>query len=158
LSAMKPLSPAANDSRLEYQHKLIDRAKKVFVFLCGTAAQKYGMAIEEQEEVLGLLADIAQEVYAMESGLLRALKSIESVGLEQSKTKTDMVQIYVNDAMLRVGNYARHLLGAMESGETLKSQLDMLGKALQFIPVNGVQIRRDIADRIIEAEKFTSCQ
>jgi hypothetical protein len=32
----------------------------------------------------------------------------------------------------------------------------MLEKALQFIPVNGVQIRREIADRIIEAEKYTS--
>jgi alkylation response protein AidB-like acyl-CoA dehydrogenase len=158
LSTMKPLSPGANESCLEYQHKLVDRAKKVFVFLCGAAAQKYGMAIEEQQEVLGLLADMAQEVYAMESGLLRALKSIESVGVEQSKTKTDMVQLYVDGAMLKVGNYARHLLASMESGDALKSQLDMLGKALQFIPVNGVQIRRDIANRIIEAEKYTCCQ
>jgi alkylation response protein AidB-like acyl-CoA dehydrogenase len=158
LSVMKPLSPGANESCLEYQHKLVDRAKKVFVFLCGAAAQKYGMAIEEQQEVLGLLADIAQEVYAMESGLLRALKSVESVGVDQSKTKTDMVQLYVDGAMLKVSNYARHLLAAMELGDTLKSQLDMLGKALQFIPVNCVQIRRDIANRIIEAEKYTCCQ
>jgi len=156
LPSLKPISPSSKDGLLGYQHKLVDRAKKIFLFLCGNAAQKYGMAIEEQQEVLGLLADMAQEVYAMESGLLRALKSIESVGEKNSKTKIDMTRVYVNDAMLRIGNYARQLVAAMESGETLNSQSAILEKALQFIPVNCVQIRREIADRIIEAEKYTS--
>jgi alkylation response protein AidB-like acyl-CoA dehydrogenase len=156
LPSMKPLRPTAKDGPLGYQRKLVDRAKKIFVFLAGTAAQKYGMAIEEQQEVLGLLADTAQEIYAMESGLLRALKSIESVGVEQSKTKIAMVQLYVNDAMGRVRSYAKQALAAMESGEALDSQLAILRKISQVVPVNAVQIRRDIADRIIEAEKYTS--
>jgi alkylation response protein AidB-like acyl-CoA dehydrogenase len=156
LPSMKLLRPIAKDGPLGYQRKLVDRAKKIFVFLAGTAAQKYGMAIEEQQEVLGLLADTAQEIYAMESGLLRALKSIESVGVEQSKTKIAMVQLYVNDAMGRVRSYAKQTLAAMESGEALDSQLAILRKISQVVPVNAVQIRRDIADRIIEAEKYTS--
>jgi alkylation response protein AidB-like acyl-CoA dehydrogenase len=154
LPTMKPISPIAKDGPLGYQRKLVNRAKKIFVFLAGSAAQKYGMAIEEQQEVLGLLADTAQEIYAMESGLLRALKSIDSVGENQSKTKIDMVRLYANDAMMRISNYAHHVISAMEGGETLDSQLTMLRKALQFTTINAVQVRRDIADRIIEAEKF----
>jgi alkylation response protein AidB-like acyl-CoA dehydrogenase len=153
LPTMKPIRPAAKDGPLGYHRKLVDRAKKIFVFLAGAAAQKYGMAIEEQQEVLGLLADIAQEIYAMESGLLRALKSVDSVGENKSKTKIDMVRLYVNDAMMRISNNAHHLISAMEGGETLDSQLAMLRKALQFTTINTVQARRDIADRIIEAEK-----
>jgi len=42
----------------------------------------------------------------------------------------------------------------MEGGETLDSQLAMLRKTLQFTTINTVQARRDIAGRIIEAEKF----
>jgi len=156
LPSMQPLRPAAKDGPLGYQRKLVERAKKIFVFLAGTAAQKYGMAIEEQQEVLGLLADTAQEIYAMESGLLRALKCIESSGAEQCKTKIAMVQLYINDAMGRVGSYAQQTLAAMESGEALDSQLALLRKVSQIVPVNAVQIRRDIADRIIEAEKYTS--
>ena len=154
LPTMKPIRPSAKDGPLGYQRKLVDRAKKIFVFLAGAAAQKYGMAIEEQQEILGLLADIAQEIYAMESGLLRALKSIDSVGENESKTKIDMVRLYVNDAMMRISNNAHLLMSAMEGGETLDSQLVMLRKTLQFTTINTVQARRDIADRIIEAEKF----
>jgi len=154
MPAMGPLSPASGDGLLGYQSRLVERAKKIFLFLCGGAAQKYGMALEEEQEILGLLSDIAQEVYAMESGLLRALKSIESSGEQQSKMKIDMVRLYVNDAMVRVRSYARQILAAMETGEALDSQLATLRKVSQFTPVNGVQLRRDIADGIIEVGRY----
>jgi hypothetical protein len=92
----------------------------------------------------------------MESGLLRALKSIDSVGEQQSKLKIDMVQLYVSDAMNRVTDYAQKIIAAMETGETLDSQLAALRKIAQFTPANGVQLRRGIADRIIEVGKYIS--
>jgi alkylation response protein AidB-like acyl-CoA dehydrogenase len=156
LQGAKPLKLSSKDGALGYQHKLTGRAKQVFLWLCGNAAQKYGMAIEEQQEVLGLLADMAQEIYAMESGLLRALKSIKSTGEKQSKTKIDMVRLYTNDAMVKIAGYAMQLAAAMETGEALDNQLVVLKNALDFTPVNGVQLRGEIADRIIEAEKYTS--
>ena len=155
LQGAKPFKLSPKDGALGYQHKLVDRAKQVFLWLCGTAAQKYGMAIEEQQEVLGLLADMAQEIYAMESGLLRALKSIKSTGEKQSKTKIDMVRLYTNDAMVKIAGYAMQLAAAMETGEALDNQLVILKNALDFTPINGVQLRSEIADRIIEAEKYT---
>ena len=154
LPAMGPLFPSSDDGSLGYQQKLVDRAKKIFLFLCDAAAQKYGMALDEQQEILGLLADTAIELYAMESGLLRALKSIEAFGEQQSKTKIDMVQLYVNDAMVRISNHAWQILAAMETGDILDNQLSTVRKLSQFTPVNGVQLRRDIADRVIEAERY----
>jgi alkylation response protein AidB-like acyl-CoA dehydrogenase len=155
LPAMEPLFPSSDDGSLGYQQKLVDRAKKIFLFLCDAAAQKYGMALDEQQEILGLLADTAIELYAMESGLLRALKSIEAFGEQQSKTKIDMVQLYVNDAMVRISNHAWQILAAMETGDILDNQLSTVRKLSQFTPVNGVHLRRDIADRVIEAERYT---
>ena len=156
LQGAKALKLSSKDGALGFQHNLTERAKQVFLWLCGDAAQKYGMAILEQQEVLGLLADMAQEIYAIESGLLRALKSIKSTGEKQSKTKIDMVRLYTNDAMVKVAGYAVQLAAAMETGEALDNQLVILKNALDFTPVNGVQLRQEIADRIIEAEKYTS--
>ena len=155
LPALEPLSPKANDGPLGYQHRLVQRAKKIFLYLCGAAAQKYGMGIEDEQEVLGLLADMAQEIFALESGLLRALKSIDSVGEQQSKIKIDMVRLYANDAMAKIGVYARELTAAMETGDALDSQLVLLNKVSQFVPLNSVQMRRAIADEIIEVGKYT---
>jgi hypothetical protein len=153
--AMEPLSPSSGDGPLGYQQRLVERAKKIFLFLCGGAAQKYGMALEEEQEILGLLSDIAQEIYAVESGLLRALKSIESSGEQRSRMKIDMVRLYSNDAMVRIRGYARQILAAMETGDALDSQLMTLRKVSQFTPINGVQLRRDIADGIVEVGRYT---
>jgi alkylation response protein AidB-like acyl-CoA dehydrogenase len=154
LPAMEPISPTADDGPLGYQSRLVERAKKIFLSLCGSAAQKYGMALEQEQEVLGMLSDIAQEIYAMESGLLRAQKSVESVGEQQSKMKIDMVRLYVNDAMVRIRDYTRQILASMETGDALDSQLATLRKISQFTPINGVQLRRDIADGTIEVGRY----
>jgi alkylation response protein AidB-like acyl-CoA dehydrogenase len=154
LPTMEPICPGADDGALAYEQKLVERAKKVFLFLSNGAAQKYGMALDEQQEVLGLLADTASEIYAMESGLLRALKAIESFGEQESRTKTEMVRLYVSDAMARIGNYARQILAATETGDALDRQLSAVRKALQFTPANGMQLRRSIADRLIEVERY----
>ena len=155
LQGAKPIKTHSKDGTLGLEHKLTDRAKQVFLWICGTAAQKYGMAIEEQQEVLGLLADMAQEVYAMDSSLLRALKSIGSVGEKESKTKIEMVRLYVNESMVRIASYARQVLAAMETDDTLEKQINILNSALEFTPADGVKLRREIGDRIIEAEKYT---
>ena len=90
----------------------------------------------------------------MESGVLRALKSVERVGEEQSKRKIEMAQLYVDDAAPGVANYAVQVCAAMETGESLEALLASLRKATQFTPVNAVQLRRSIADEIIEAGRY----
>ena len=154
LAELEPLSPAAGDEALGYQKRIVDRAKKIFLTLCDNAVQKYGTDIEQEQEVMGLLSDIAIEVYAMESGLLRAFKAVEAGGVRQSRIKMVMVQLYVNDAMLRIGHRARQILAAMDEGNTLASKLALLQKISHFTPVNGVKLRRDIAGEIIEAGRY----
>ena len=154
LLTIEPVFPRVEDGSLGYQKKLVDMAKKIFLLTSGAATQKYGQAIDEQQEILGLLSDILMEVYAMESALLRALKSIESCGEEQSGTKIDMVKVYINDAMRRIDDYASQILAAMEEGDKLYTRLGALRKLSKLIPINTVAARRNIADRIIEVERY----
>jgi phosphoribosylamine-glycine ligase len=57
--------------------------------------------------------------------------------------------------MVRIAGYARQVLAAMETGDTLEKQINILNSALEFTPADGVKLRREIGDRIIEAEKYT---
>lgn len=152
---IEPVSPSMEDGPLGYQKKLVDMSKKIFLLTAGGAAQKYGKAMAEQQEILGLLSDIAIEIFAMESGLLRALKSIESSGEEQAKTKIGMVCVFVNDAMKRIDDYATQILAAMETGDVLYTQLGAMRKLSRLMPINTVAVRREIAERLIEAERYT---
>ena len=51
------------------------RSKKAFLLAAGAAMQKYREQLADQQEIVGALADIVIEIYAMESALLRAQKS-----------------------------------------------------------------------------------
>ena len=139
---------------MEYQQKLVDMAKKVFLLTAGAAAQKYGLDLPEEQELLGFLSDIAIEIYAMESGLLRTQKAVGFVGEEESSVKIDMVKVYVNDAMKRIDDYASQILAAMETGDVLHIQLGALRKLSSLVPINTIETRRRIADRVIEAENY----
>jgi alkylation response protein AidB-like acyl-CoA dehydrogenase len=154
-SHITPLTGAPDDGPLGYQRKLLDQAKQALVLLCDTAAAKYGTAIEDEQDILGPLSNIAIEVYAMDCGLLRALKAIESTGENGARTKTNIARLYVNDAMERVTGYARQILPAMESGEALEQSLALFRNLLQFTPIDSAKARNDIADEIIEVGRYT---
>jgi alkylation response protein AidB-like acyl-CoA dehydrogenase len=154
LPGLKPVVPEVGGKTLQYQSQLVERAKKLFLFVTGAAVGKFGEAISEEQEILGRLSNIAIEVFAMESGLARALKSMERCGEEASEMKINMVKVYVNDAVGRISDYAREVLVATSTGETLHSQLASVSNLMHLTPVNTVALRRSIADKVIAAEKF----
>jgi hypothetical protein len=155
LPILETLIVDSNEKPLEYQRKIVDRAKGVLIILCDVVAQKYGVAVDEEQDILGPLSNIIQEIYAMDSGLLRALKSIDSIGEDQAKVKIDMVQLYTNDAILRIVGYAQQILTTMYDGNELAKQLGNLRKLTLFTPVNTAHLRRNIADIFIEVGKYT---
>ncbi|UCC60934.1 MAG: acyl-CoA dehydrogenase family protein [Dehalococcoidia bacterium] len=155
LSGVVPLIPGSDDSPLGYQISMLERAKRLLVFLCDSAVKKYGPSVDDEQDILGPLSNIAIEVYAMDSGLLRAVKALDSGGEHGTRTKIDMVQLYINDAMLRITGYAQQILSAIETGDPLHSQLDILRRLSQFTPVNSAQLRNNIADEIIKTGRFT---
>ena len=151
---MKPVSPHVHGGPLAYEHALIERAKKALLMVAGAAVGKYGEAVAEEEEILARIADIAAEAFAMESGLLRALKSIETSGEEASRLKMDMVRVYVNEAMRRVYEHAAGALAAVYSGKELTEQVTALYNMTHVSEINTIALRRGIADRLIAAEKY----
>ncbi|MDM7998437.1 MAG: acyl-CoA dehydrogenase family protein [Dehalococcoidia bacterium] len=154
LPGMKPVSPHVHGGPLAYEHALIERAKKALLMVAGAAVGKYGEAVSEEQEILGRISDIAAEVFAMESGLLRALKCREVAGEEASRLKVDMVRVYVAEAMCRVYEYAAGALAAVYTGKELTEQVSALHNMTQVSPINVIALRRGIADRVIAAEKY----
>src|SRR6201993_2110773 len=57
-----------SDSFVE-ERKLVAAAKKMGLFAARIASQKYMQAIQEQQEIMGAIADMVIETYAMESAL-----------------------------------------------------------------------------------------
>src|ERR671922_1804751 len=78
---------------LAEERKLVAQAKKVGLFGAGAATQKYMQAIQDQQEVMGAIADMTIETYAMESAVLRAQKIASSQGEGSAELSIAMKQL-----------------------------------------------------------------
>lgn len=154
LPGMKPVSAAPGGGPLAVERALVERAKKALLLVAGAAVGRFGEGISEQQEILGLISDIAAETFAMESGLLRAAKAIAVSGPEGSQLKVDMVRVYVDGAMRRVRDHALDALAASCADEALARDLAALSAMTGTPPLDAIGLRRSIADRTIAAEKY----
>jgi len=145
-----------DDEKLSLQKEMVEMSKKIALLVTGAAVQKYMTKLgdPEEEEIVGLISDIVIEIFAMESGLLRALKSMEKSGDEKSQVQKAMVKVYVNDAFNRVEGFAREAFAAIAEGDTLRTQLSALKKLTRFTPVNTVGLRREVADSVIKIGRY----
>jgi hypothetical protein len=145
-----------DDEKLSLQKEMVEMSKKIALLVTGAAVQKYMTKLgdPEEEEIVGLISDIVIEIFAMESGLLRALKSMERFGDEKSQVQKAMVKVYVNDAFNRVEGFGREAFAAIAEGDTLRTQLSALKKLTRFTPVNTVGLRREVADSVIKIGRY----
>lgn len=140
---------------LEQEKYLVRNAKKIGLLLAGLAAQKFGAKLEKEQEILVNIADIINDVFAMESALLRTEKAINKTGLEKNKQKVLYTQVFCQEAFNRIEAHAKETLIATEQGDTLRMMLSALKKFTRHTPINVIAKKREIAASVIEAEKFT---
>jgi hypothetical protein len=142
------------DGKFGLQKEMVEMSKKIALLVAGAAVQKYMMKLADEQEILGSISDIVIEVFAMESALLRALKSMEKSGDEKAQIQKAMVKVYINDAFDRVTFFAKQALAAIAEGDILRTQLSALKKLSRFTPVNTIGLRRKIADFVIKMGRY----
>jgi len=139
---------------LAAEGKLARNAKKVALMVLGSAAQKYMLALSEQQEILIGVSDIIMDAYAMESAILRAQKLAAKEGEEAAARYIDMVQVFCNDAVERIEMNAKNTLAAMAEGDELRTLLAALRRFTKHTPTNTVAARQRIAGVLIGANKY----
>src|ERR1700693_1437254 len=81
------------------ERKLVGQAKKLGLFAAGAATQKYMQAIQDQQEIIGAIADMTIETYAMESAVLRAQKIAETKGEAAGAISAGMTRVLLTQRM-----------------------------------------------------------
>jgi alkylation response protein AidB-like acyl-CoA dehydrogenase len=143
-----------DDEKLSLQKEMVKMSKKIALLVTGAAVQKYMMQLAEEQEILGLISDMAIEVFAMESGLLRALKTMEKFKDEKCQIQKAIVKVYVNEAFDRVESFAKQAFAAIAEGDALRTQLSALEKITRFTPINTVTLRREIVGVVIKVGRY----
>src|SRR6202162_2569564 len=137
------------------ERKLVASAKKLGLFVAGAATQKYMQAIQDQQEVMGAIADIVIETYAMESAVLRAQKLAERNGEKAASLPIAMTRVYMSQAMEKIEAAARKVIATVADGDMLRTQLAILRRLAKHEPFNTIELRQQIAQKVIERGKYT---
>jgi alkylation response protein AidB-like acyl-CoA dehydrogenase len=140
---LTPAMDAPGDAPLEAERHLVGNLKKVGLLTLGAAMQQFGTRIEEEQEVLSLIADVLIDTYAAESAILRAL------GAGNAELHRAAAQVVVAGAAERVDWSAREALTAIFEGDMLRTSLAALRRLVKLQPVNTVALRRTLADATV---------
>jgi alkylation response protein AidB-like acyl-CoA dehydrogenase len=143
------------EGALAEERKLVAQAKKLGLFAAGAATQKYMQAIQDQQEIMGAIADMTIETYAMETAVLRGQKIVETKGEAAAALPIAMTRVYLSQAMEKVESAARKVIAAVADGDMLRTQLAILRRLAKYEPFNTVELRQQIAQTMIERGKYT---
>ncbi len=142
------------EGALPEERKLVAQAKKLGLFVAGSATQKYMQAIQDQQEVMGAIADMTIEIYAMESAVLRAQKMVEQKGEASAALPIAMTRVYLTQALEKVEAAAKKVIADVAEGDMLRTQLAIVRRLAKHEPFNTIALRQQIAQKTIEAGKY----
>jgi alkylation response protein AidB-like acyl-CoA dehydrogenase len=139
---------------LAEEARVIANAKKMFLQAAGGAVQKFREKLAEEQELIGALANIVMEIYAMESSLLRAQKAAASNGEAAAAVMIDAARVFITDAAGRVDHEAKRAISAVHEGDMLMTQMAVLKRFGKRPAVDTIALRRRIAAAVQAQDRY----
>jgi alkylation response protein AidB-like acyl-CoA dehydrogenase len=143
-----------DESAFAKERKTIVNMKKCILMVAGAAVQKLMMKLNDEQEILMNIADMAIETFEAESTLLRVMKLADKQGEAAVQIQIDMMGCYLNDAVDKVNKAGKEAINAFATGDEQRMMLLGLKRFTKTAPFNSKDARRRIADKMIAANKY----
>ena len=143
--------PSGEDP-LELAQFALQRLKYVALLAMQAASQRFGLALDGEQEILVQLADMLQDCFAVDSGLARALQ-------RQTKGQTEplapaICAVAAVEALERATLTARRVLVTSFPGQAGATWSDQLAKLAPPLPVSLLPWRRAIAAAAVDQKGY----
>lgn len=143
-----------DDSAFAKEKKYVANFKKAILMVAGAAVQKLMMQLDKEQEVLMNIADMAIEIFHVESALLRVLKLAGQKGDAAVSLQTDMMRTYLYDAADRINKAGKDALNSFADGDELRMMHIGLKRFTKVEPFNTKEARRRVTARLLEQNKY----
>jgi alkylation response protein AidB-like acyl-CoA dehydrogenase len=128
-------------------------AKHLAIASLGYAVGAYGESLKDEQEVLGHIADMVIEVYAVESTLARTEKHGAEGRL--GGVPADMAVVYASDTADRIAHSAKQVVAALNArGAKVTPLAEAVHNCAAQPGVDTIAARRRIADAVIQAGRY----
>ncbi len=135
--------------------KVVGNLKKCILMVAGAASQKLKAGLQNEQEIIMNIADMAIETFVSESTLLRVIKLADKEGEENAKIQIAIMKCYLNDAIDKTAKYGKEAINAFAEGDEQKMMLLGLKRFTKSEPFNSKDARRLIADKFISDGKYS---
>jgi butyryl-CoA dehydrogenase len=149
-----PSFEEASEGVLPDESRVVANSKKMFLQAAGGAVQKFREKLADEQELIGALANVVMEIYAMESCLLRAQKAAAAKGEAATQTMIDAARVFINDAAERVEHEAKRAIAAVHEGDMLTTQMAVLKRFGKRAPVDTIALRRRVAAAVQSQDRY----
>jgi len=147
-------APATAGTWFTAEQQLLTSARRLIVVALRQAKNAYGDKLANEQEVLGHIADIAIEAYALESAMLRTRKMVAAHGESECATPIDITRVYASDAADRMEHSGKQVLAALAEAPEAAALRGAIHALASHGTHNTVAGRRRIAAAIVKAGRY----
>src|SRR5262245_51520099 len=141
-----------SSSVLESERRALAQIKQVAQTALAAMAQAFGAAARQEPELLGHIANVVLECYAIESAIGRAEKMSARVS-DRATVAVDIARIYTGDAVDRVAHAGKQILNAL-AGRGIDTLADAVARVREQPGTDSVGARRRVADAAIAHSRY----
>ncbi|MCH7911151.1 MAG: hypothetical protein IIB38_16250 [Candidatus Hydrogenedentes bacterium] len=147
-----PDGSADRDTGLTGLRESVTDLKRIFLYVMGETVNRFDheqLLANDNQQLLSDLADIAIEIYAVESAVLRVLKLRKHHEADRTQLPEALTRIYFERAATRVREKAVEILTTLHEGDALRERLATIA-GWQPLPAKRAELDEYIARTIVE--------
>ncbi len=145
---LDPADPLAEEQRA------VANLKKAFLVVAGAAAQRFGEKLKDEQEVLLALADVAIQIFALESAVLRAGKSAPGLSETRRALQLAAAKVQAFSAVEKAATAARRAAFYVGEGDTAALLLGGVRRLTKYDARGLLEAKRRLAAAVVEAERY----
>jgi alkylation response protein AidB-like acyl-CoA dehydrogenase len=145
---------ATEEGAFAAELKIVGNFKKAILLAAGGAVQKLMAKIEQEQEILMNIADMAIETFNAESALLRVMKMVDQRGEAACTQELDITRTYLYDAADRINKYGKDAINGFAEGDEQRMMLLGLKRFTKAAAFNSKAARQRIALKILGDNRY----
>ena len=124
--------------------------------VAGSALQKFGAELEQHQQLILAASHIMQEIYMVESAMLRAEKIAKEKGADAAANAVKIVQLQLFKSVEIIKSEATRGIISFTEGDEQRMMLSGLRRFTRYNEYpNIVNLKTEIADLLIKENKYT---
>lgn len=137
------------------EKEIIENLKKAFFMVAGAALQKFGAELEKHQQLIIATSHIMQEIYMVESAMLRAEKIANVKGADNAKYAVKLVELQLFKSVEIVKTEATKAIISFAEGDEQRMMLSGVRRFTRYNEYpNVINLKTEIADYIIRENKY----